>query len=96
MSNFSCFCCCLLTFSKLNFQKKKFRNTIGVSNGLDSEQYQCSVGPDLGPSCFKGYQQMTKVAAGKERVKYNYCIDAINKHLLNDTGASQAQWSKCI
>ena len=45
---------------------------------------------------FKGYQQMTKVVASKERVKYNYCIDVINKHLLNNKGATQAQWSKCI
>ena len=39
---------------------------------------------------------MTKFAAVKERVKYNYCIDAMNKQFLNDTGAGQAQWSKCI
>ena len=40
---------------------------------------------------------MTKVAAGKERVKYNYCIDAINKHLLNETWAGcQTEKNKII
>ena len=37
--------------SKLTFSQKKFRNTIRVSNGLDPDQDQCSVGPDLGPNC---------------------------------------------
>ena len=35
-------------------------------NCLDPDQDRCSVGPDLGPNFFKGYQQMTKVAASKQ------------------------------
>ena len=42
-----------LTFSK----KNSFRNRIRVSNGLDPDQDRRYVGPDLGPNCFKGYQQ---------------------------------------
>ena len=53
LGNFLCFFCRLLTFFKINFLKKKsFRNTIGVSNGLDPDQDRHSVGPDLGPKLF--------------------------------------------
>ena len=41
LGNFSCF-----------FQKKSFRNTFIVSNGLDPGQDQ-HVGPDLGPNCLQ-------------------------------------------
>ena len=36
----------------LPFKKKSFRNTLSVSmfNGLDADQGQCSVSPDLGPN----------------------------------------------
>ena len=37
-------------------------------NGLNPYQDRCSVGPDLGLNCFKGYQQTTKVNTSKERV----------------------------
>ena len=53
LSNFSCFCCCLLTFSRLTFSKNSFSNAIRVSNGLDPAQDQHSVGPDLGPNCLQ-------------------------------------------
>ena len=43
-----------------------FRSTIEVSNHLDPDQYQRSVGPNLGPNCCKGYQQTTKVTVGLE------------------------------
>ena len=51
LSNFSCFCCHLLTFYKINFFKKFYR----VSNGL----YPDSVSSDLGPNSCKdiGRQQ---------------------------------------
>ena len=49
-------------FSKLTFSKDSFRNTIRMSNSLDSDQDPHSVGPDLGPNCLQRYQQMTKVA----------------------------------
>ena len=40
-------------FQKYFFSKKYFRNSIRVSNGLDPDQKQHSVGPDLGPNCFQ-------------------------------------------
>ena len=47
--NFACF----LSSADLKFSKNSFRNTmIRVSNSLDP------VGPDLGPNCLQGYQQM--------------------------------------
>ena len=45
--------CRLLTFFKINFFKKYFRNTIRVSNKLDPDQARHSVGPDLGPKCLQ-------------------------------------------
>ena len=47
-------------FSKLTPSKKTFKDTIRVSNGLDS------VGPDLGPNVCKGYQSPI---VGKELIK---------------------------
>ena len=56
----------LLPSAKLTFSKNSFRNKIRVSNPLDPDQDQHSVGPDLDPNCLHlGYQQMTKVAAVK-------------------------------
>ena len=46
----------VVVFSKLIFYKS-FRNTIRLSNGLDPDQYQCSVGPDLSPTVCKGYHR---------------------------------------
>ena len=53
LGKFSCFCCRLLTFFKINFFKKKIRNTIRVSNSLDPDQDLQNVGPDLGPNCLQ-------------------------------------------
>ena len=47
------FCCRLLTFFKINFLKKSFRNSIRLSNGLDPDQDRHFVGPDLGPKCLQ-------------------------------------------
>ena len=35
------------------FVKKSFRNTIRVSNGLDPDEDQYSVSPDLEPQCLQ-------------------------------------------
>ena len=43
-----------------------------MSNSLDPDQDLHSDGLDLIPTVCKGYQQMTKVPAGKERVKVSY------------------------
>ena len=53
MGNFSCVCCRLLTFFKINFKKKSFTSTIRLSNGLDPDEERPSVGPDLGPNCLQ-------------------------------------------
>ena len=42
-----------ITFSKKKIIKKSFRYTIRVSNGLDRDQDQCSVGPDLDLNCLQ-------------------------------------------
>ena len=40
----------LMLLSADFFSKISFRNTIRVSNGLDPDQDQHNVGPDLGPN----------------------------------------------
>ena len=45
--------CCLLIFSKLTFSKKAFRNTIRMTNSLDSDQHRHVVGPDLDLNCLQ-------------------------------------------
>ena len=40
-------------FSKLTFSKKSFMNTIKVSNNLNPDQDQNSVGLDLGLNCLQ-------------------------------------------
>ena len=52
LGNFSD-CCSLLTFFKINFSKTSFRNSIKVSNSLDSGQNLHSVFPELGPNCLQ-------------------------------------------
>ena len=51
LGNFSSFCCRLLQFSKLHFQKNSFRNIIWVSTDSDPDQDWQNVSPDLGPNC---------------------------------------------
>ena len=45
-----------------------------MSNSLDPDQDRHSVGPDLGQTVCKGYQQTTKVATSKERVTDIKCV----------------------
>ena len=59
----------LTFFFKINFFKSSFWITIRESNGLYPDQDRRSVGSDLGPTVCKGYQQTSKVAADKERVR---------------------------
>ena len=40
-------------FSKLTYSKNYFINIISMSNSLNPEQDQHSVGPDLGPNCLQ-------------------------------------------
>ena len=60
-------------FSTLTLSKNSFRNSIEMSNNLDPDHGLHSVSPDLDPNCFHlGYQQMTKVAARKEKVRSSH------------------------
>ena len=53
LGSVSCFQCRLLTFfAKLTFSQK-IENTIRFSKGLDPDQDQRYVGPDLGPNCLE-------------------------------------------
>ena len=54
LGDFACFFLSSAAFfSKLTFSQNSFRNTIRVSNGLDPDQDQYFVGPDLGPNCLQ-------------------------------------------
>ena len=55
--------------SKLTFSKNSFRNAIIVSNDLDPDQNQPSVGPDLGPNCLQRLSADDKVVTSMERAK---------------------------
>ena len=70
LGNFSCLCCRLLTFFKINFSKKKFRNIIRVSNGLDPDQDRHSVGPDLGPNCLQRLSADDKSSRWQGKIYY--------------------------
>ena len=54
-------------FFKTTFSKYSFRNTVRVSNSFVLDQDRISVCRDPDPNCFVGYQEMTKVAASKEK-----------------------------
>ena len=49
---------------------KIIHESLRMSNSLDPDQAQHSVGPVLGPNFFKGCQQTTKVVASGQRAKY--------------------------
>ena len=70
----SCLCYRLLIYLPLHFfRKKTLRNTIRVSHGLDPDRDRRSV--DVlsvlieVQTVGKGYQQTTKIAASKEKLK---------------------------
>ena len=76
----SCFSCCLLAFFfNFIFSKTLFMNTSRVSNHLGPDQDRHSVGPNIWvQTVFKGYQQTTRVSAGKERVKSKLNLTVLN------------------
>ena len=53
LGNFSCFCRLLIFSSKSTVLKSSFRDTIRMSNSLDTDQARHFVGPDLAPNCLK-------------------------------------------
>ena len=55
-------------FLKINFFKEFFQEHYQSVKQFGSRSGS-NVGPDLGPNCLQAYQQTTKVAAYKERVK---------------------------
>ena len=40
-------------YQKITFTQKSFRNTFGVSKGLNPDQDRCSDGQDLSPNCLQ-------------------------------------------
>ena len=60
-------------FSNLTFKNNSIRNTITMSNGLDPDQGQHSVGMSVliwvQTVCI-GCEQMTKITASKDAVRY--------------------------
>ena len=50
---FSWFYVICYIFFKINFFEKTLRNTISMSNGLDPDQVQHFVWPDLGTNCLQ-------------------------------------------
>ena len=70
-----------VNFTRQNFQmhfflgalrikkKNSFRDTVRVSKGLDPNQVQGSVGPDLDPNCLEMDISRQQVTDSKERVK---------------------------
>ena len=79
LGKIACFCH-LLIFFKINFFKKKIRNTIIESNALDPDQVRHFVGLDLDPSHLQRLSA-DKVSKGtKIRNRYNHV-----PHLTQDT-----------
>ena len=74
----------LLPFFKINFLKKIFQEhttSVSVLNGLDADQGQCSVSPDLGPNCLQRLSADDK--SGHLQVKcsgFTGCIFKIMKY----------------
>ena len=60
----------LINFKKKKKKKKKktFRNTIRVSNSLDTDQAQRFVGPDLGPNCLQRLSTDDKIRHWRKKV----------------------------
>ena len=73
LGNFTCFCCCLLTFFKINFFKKFFLEHYQIV-----KQFWIQIRTDIlsvliwVQAVCKDYQQITSIAASKERV--NICF----------------------
>ena len=67
LGNFHAFVVVCRLISNLAFSKYSFRDIIRVST--DSDPDQENVCPDPGLNCLQGYQQTTKVAASKKRVR---------------------------
>ena len=69
LGNFSCFCCRLQTFFKINFFINFFQEHYQSVNGLYPDEDQHSFSPDLGPNCLQRLSAEDKVTTSKERVK---------------------------
>ena len=94
---FSCFYSPLLTFSKLTFSKNCFMNTFRVSNGLDPDQDQLSVGPDLDPNCKQRLSADYKIKSLLARIVLNsICIPISNQFSENKYKMSSHYLTLCL
>ena len=58
LGNYSCFCCCLPNFFKMNFSKNSFRYTTRVSNFSDQDQDQHNLSVQIWvQTVYKSYEQ---------------------------------------
>ena len=76
--------CCLLTFYKINFAQKNFRNTTRAPNSLDPDKDCHSVGPEQGPNCL----QMLS-ADDKSRGQQGKINDTYNKYFPNTVNGKE-------
>ena len=53
-----------------------------MSNSLDSDKDQHSVGPYLGPNCLKVYLQTTKLATSMDRINIYTQLLSGNRELI--------------
>ena len=82
LGNFSCFCCRLQTF-KIEISKKL--KTIRVSNSLDLDKDQHSVGHDLGPTC----SRRQKSPLARKEFKTLYLLVSTADNLCKQFGPDQ-------
>ena len=75
-------------FQNQLFQKILFSNTIRVSNRLDPDQDQHSVGPDLGANCL---QRLSTALARKElKIRQHYFTMELHQNVYILTGFKNA------
>ena len=65
--------------SKSTFLTTSFRNNIRVTNGLDPDDAQCFVGPDLGSNCLQmlsaddsSRQRINSITKASQNILYVY------------------------
>ena len=60
-------------FSKVIFSKNYFRNTIRVSNILESDQDRQFVGPDLVPNCLHMLHVSDRLVKKEFKAQFSLC-----------------------
>ena len=58
----------------MTFSKHSFRNTIKVSNSLDSDHARLNVGPDLDPNCLQRLSADEKIVLARKESILSWLI----------------------